>query len=659
MAKITFNEISIENFGPFRERQSIGLSVFQTRPVVLVKALNGSGKTTLLTALQVGLYGYKGANVARRTEYEQLIASLQRGDATGSSIIEVKLSVDMAGVHRAITLRREWVKRAPGLVEHLSIVENGHNDPEFADNWDEFINTILPAELVHLFLFDGEKIEALANPERMPELLRRATEAFLGLGGIDALENDLRAVERRANTRKKDGSSELNSLRAEAEKFEQERDKALDKITALMQRQAELQNTVDRAKIDLERYQVRASRNGLAAFEQAAKLKNEAESTAMQLKDSRAALAVTMSDPIAPLAWLGELWGEYKKTWDDDQLSRNAELLSVEFKKRDQRLLTSLRVPVKTYEVLKQAFNDDLENLRFPTRRTSILENGGNPHEVEERVHDCLSSLEKQASACVKASKAVAKADQAVGTIPAEEQLAQVFALLQQHTQSLASAQIKLHDCVHELSEMRAYLVQVETRLNSAKEKLRTEFKGEAEEMHGLEAAARVKRVLIQFRERLLSSKAEWLSEMITAEFRKLLRKKHMISRVIVDPHTYAVSIEGSGQHLLPMDRLSAGERQILAIAVLSALIRERKGRFPVVVDTPLARLDNKHRNSLINNFFSKISHQVLILSTDEEVHGDVYQALLPFIATQHRLEYSEDQHSTIVINEQEQSHAA
>lgn len=659
MAQITFNQISIENFGPFRERQLIDLSVLSERPVVLLKALNGSGKTTLLTALQVGLYGYKGANVARRAEYEQLITGLQRGDTAGNSIIEVKLSVDMAGAHRVITLRREWLKRATGLVENLSIRENGLHDPEFAENWDEFINTILPAELVHLFLFDGEKIEALANPERLPDLLRRATEAFLGLGGIDALENDLRAVERRANTRKKGGSSELKNLRVEIEKFEQERDRINDTIIVLMQRQAELYNTVDRAKIGLERYQIRASRNGLVAFKQAAQLKNEAESTARQLKDSRAALAVAMSDPIAPIAWLGQFWNEYKKTWDDEQLSRNADLLRTEFTKRDQRLLKSLPVPAEIYEFLMQAFKDDLASSLLPVRRTSILENGGNPHDAEGRLHDALYAVEKQASACVEASKAVAKADQAVGTIPAEEQLAHVFALLQQHTQSLASAQIQLHDCAHELSEKRTSLVQIEARLNSAKERLRTEFKAEAEEMHGLEAAARAKRVLMQFRERLLSSKAQWLSEMITAEFRKLLRKKNMISRVVVDPTTYAVSIEGSGQHLLPMDRLSAGERQILAIAVLSALIRERKGRFPVVVDTPLARLDNKHRNSLINNFFSTISHQVLILSTDEEVQGDVYQALLPFIATQHRLEYREDEYRTIVVNGQEQSHAA
>ncbi|MRX08138.1 DNA sulfur modification protein DndD [Pseudoduganella sp. FT25W] len=658
MAKITFDEISIENFGPFRERQLINLAVLPARPVVLVKALNGSGKTTLLTALQVGLYGHKGANLARRSEYEHLISSLQRGDAHGNSVIEVKLSVDMAGDHRAVTLRREWTKRGTALVESLSILSNGLDDPEFADGWDEFINTILPAELVHLFLFDGEKIEALANPERLPDLLRRATEVFLGLGGIDALETDLRAVERRANTRKKEGSSELLNLRAEAERYEQERDGVHAKIIALTQKQAELNNTVDRAKIDLERYQLRASKSGLTAFEQAAKLKSEAESATKQYKDSRMALTAAMSDPFAPMAWLGEIWKEYKIHWDKEQLSRNAELLSSEFKKRDQRLLKSLKLPPKIYDLLKQTFRDDLADLRLPTRRATIFENGGNPHDVDERINDALRLLLQHAKGSEKASKVVAKAEQAVGTIPAKEQLAQVFALLQQHSQSLANAQNRLHDCMHELAEMRTYLLQIESRVNTAKEKLRTEFKDEAQELHGLQAAGRAKQVLTQFRERLMSSKAQWLSEMITAEFRKLLRKKHMISRVVIDPQTYAVSIEGSGQHLLPMERLSAGERQILAISVLSALIRERKGRFPVVVDTPLARLDNKHRNSLIDNFFSKISHQVLILSTDEEVHGDVYQALRPFIGTQHRLEYSEDEHRTTVINEQEPTHA-
>jgi DNA sulfur modification protein DndD len=651
MAKITFTDIRIENFGPFRERQTLDLNVSPDKPVVLIKALNGSGKTTLLTALQIGLYGSKGANMPRRSDYDQLIAGLQRHDAVGNAAIEVNLMIDQGGIRRPIKLRREWTRRGTALVESLSVSSLGNDESELTDGWEEFINGILPAELVQLFLFDGEKIEALANPERLPDLLRRATEVFLGLGGIDALGNDLKAVERRANVRSKDGSVVLNETRAEAEKYEQQRDEFSQRITHLCQQQAELHNTLDQAKIALERFTAKARRSGLTAFEEAAQLRANVETATTRRKETRAALADAIGNPILPLAWLGSFWDGYKSQWKYDQQAQHANLLAAEFRKRDQRLLKTISLAGQSLEALKLALKDDLNQFKSTYQRQPLLIAGGHPEELQSELTEAIGLVQTQAAVYAIASVSLAKAEQTVGQIPAEEQLANVFSSLQHHSKAVSSAEIQLHDVAHELAEARSNLAHAELRLNSVKQRLRTEFKDEAVEQHGLGAAARAKRVLSIFRERLLASKAQWLSEMITAEFRELLHKKKMVSRVEVDPGTYAVSIVGTSGTILPMERLSAGERQILAISVLSALIRERKGRFPVVVDTPLARLDQKHRETLINNFFAKVSHQVLVLSTDEEVHGHAYSALLPFMTSEHRLDYDEHQYRTVVVS--------
>jgi DNA sulfur modification protein DndD len=90
------------------------------------------------------------------------------------------------------------------------------------------------------------------------------------------------------------------------------------------------------------------------------------------------------------------------------------------------------------------------------------------------------------------------------------------------------------------------------------------------------------------------------------------------------------------------MDMLSAGERQLLAISVLSALIKERRGHFPVVVDTPLARLDRQHRSTLVKRFFAAVSHQVVVLSTDQEVEGSAYEALRPYTNAEYSLDFDD-----------------
>ena len=112
MAKLTILSISVENLGPFRERQTLDLRVTGRRPVILVKALNGSGKTTLLTALQVGLYGHRALNGMKRAEYEQLMLGMQRKDATGNGSVEGVVLVEISGAPRTLTVRREWRRKS-------------------------------------------------------------------------------------------------------------------------------------------------------------------------------------------------------------------------------------------------------------------------------------------------------------------------------------------------------------------------------------------------------------------------------------------------------------------------------------------------------------------------------------------------------------------
>jgi DNA sulfur modification protein DndD len=189
----------------------------------------------------------------------------------------------------------------------------------------------------------------------------------------------------------------------------------------------------------------------------------------------------------------------------------------------------------------------------------------------------------------------------------------------------------------------------LQTRIMAATETLRKDFGGLAHEAKSLEASQRARSVLSIFKEGLLASKAHWLSKMITSEFSALMRKRKLISQVRVNPHTYEVTVVAPDGYELPMARLSAGERQLLAIAVLSALIRERKGQFPVVVDTPLARLDKRHRRMLIQRFFAKISHQVMVLSTDEEVDDDLLTEVKPSMSQSYVLDFSDETRSSNV----------
>ncbi len=648
MAKLTINHISIENLGPFREQQSFDFSVAEKRPVILIKALNGSGKTTLLTALQIGLYGYKAVNIARRSEYEQLIAGLQRQDATGNSRIEIMLTIERGDERQVLTIRREWIAKGASFREVFRVYQQSREDIALAEEWDDFINGILPVELVHLFLFDGEKIEALANPERLPQLLRRATEVFLGLGGIDALATDLKAVERRAGG-KKSISGDINEVQAQLEQHQTQLDAINERITLLTQQQASARTDLDNAQRALQTFSVEAQRSGLNAYQQAAELKARLKLCQERYDIAKSERVAALEDPILPLAWLGPLWGSYKTQWQQDKQAQHAALLSDEFSKRDQRVLALLDTQApQAKQAVAALLAQDLQALEAAKQHEPLLLPGGDPAEIEPRLQQAKARLKQTQQAVEQAQHDVDKAQKAVDQIPEKGQLADVFARMEAYTQAVSIAELQLKELARGLEEARTSLKHVESRVNAARQKLRTESRESEFQLKAFEAAERAKKALVIFRERLLASKAQWLSEMITAEFKQLLRKRNLISRVLVEPQTYAVSIEDVNGHSLAMERLSAGERQILAIAVLSALIRERKGRFPVVVDTPLARLDRAHREALIHNFFAKVSHQVLVLSTDEEVEGSVHTALEQHMNREYALTFDDESRRSI-----------
>ncbi|MBS0173471.1 MAG: hypothetical protein JSR64_05500, partial [Nitrospira sp.] len=83
---------------------------------------------------------------------------------------------------------------------------------------------------------------------------------------------------------------------------------------------------------------------------------------------------------------------------------------------------------------------------------------------------------------------------------------------------------------------------------------------------------------------------------------------------------------------------ISAGMKQLTAQAMLWAFTKVTSYECPVVIDTPLARIDRDHQNNLISNYYPKAGNQVLVLPTDSELDINKYKLLLPHIAAEFKL---------------------
>ena len=99
----------------------------------------------------------------------------------------------------------------------------------------------------------------------------------------------------------------------------------------------------------------------------------------------------------------------------------------------------------------------------------------------------------------------------------------------------------------------------------------------------------------------------------------------------------------------IDLQKLSAGERQLLAVSMIWSFSKASHKNLPTIIDTPLGRLDSKHRVHLVNNYFPKAGEQVLLLSTDEEIDTNLKTKLDKYISRSYHLDYNTKTQTTSI----------
>ena len=156
-------------------------------------------------------------------------------------------------------------------------------------------------------------------------------------------------------------------------------------------------------------------------------------------------------------------------------------------------------------------------------------------------------------------------------------------------------------------------------------------------------------RVLDTFSVKIQQRKTGVLGDTITECYKKLANKKNLIDKIKMDPVSLDLQYIGREGNLVEKNALSAGEKQLMVIAILWALAICSKKKLPVIIDTPLSRLDSNHRKALIKTYFPYASDQTIILSTDSEIDQKYYQLMKDAIGDEFTLQYDDESKSTTI----------
>jgi DNA sulfur modification protein DndD len=220
-----------------------------------------------------------------------------------------------------------------------------------------------------------------------------------------------------------------------------------------------------------------------------------------------------------------------------------------------------------------------------------------------------------------------------LAAIPAPESIAPLIADVVRREREAADAEAALDASMETYSQIERDLAAERARYQSTldahvRQSLATE---DAERI--LRHSARARQTLASFKREVVSHHVHRLEKLILGGLNELLRKSDLIVDVSIDPDTFEIQLKDSSWQTLSPDQLSAGERQLLAVSLLWALAKASDQAAPTVIDTPLGRLDSRHRDRLVQRYFPYAGDQVILLSTDEEVDEALYEKLKPHLS--------------------------
>ena len=123
-----------------------------------------------------------------------------------------------------------------------------------------------------------------------------------------------------------------------------------------------------------------------------------------------------------------------------------------------------------------------------------------------------------------------------------------------------------------------------------------------------------------------------------------------VVDHIKMEPDTLDLHYLNSEGDEIAKKRLSAGEKQLMVISLLWALAICSKKKLPVIIDTPLSRLDSAHRRALIKTYFPKASDQTIILSTDSEIDETYYKLMKKSVGDEFTLKYNDKTKNTTIV---------
>lgn len=624
-----FRRIEICNFGRYEGTIFFDTTVTGDRNVILVKANNDRGKTTLLQAIKFAMYGEEGIRPKLASDW----INFQKA-SKGDGEMHVEIKFDHEGheyrLKRLIKFRKTERGKEIATVGNSTVDLFKNDNPYMVNdsesNKKDWIDTILPKDASQFFFFDGEEIQKYIQHEEVH--VKQAIEQVLGIKELLNAKEDMMEIFRRfqaeydKNIRKhtKDEKS-----RNELERINRE----LKEVYEYIEAEQKYQNGAEAEKnrLDKEQKKYEAIKAIVDARDTA---ENELESQKKLLYSNKKKLAVARGN--TSLVLLSPLLEIIHKTEEDPPSVDRWQSDTIRY------ILGNLDHCVCDRPIdqhMRDVFNTKILNIK--PSKTSILKKSVNniliEHEPAAKWARLQESLEKAADIMQEIDKQKSTINDLNSQIRGNESTRAITDLQQQYEEvvkDIGVSETRLEQYKAKKLKLENQKTAVDSRINASVVDAQLTLAKRRKD-----TCQKVRECIYQSIEKFYETRKPDLERHISQIFSSLTNNPDMYKGLKIDRNFSMKVVRNDGTEL-PTFKYSpsAGASQIVATSMIGGLNKFATRDAPVVIDTPMGRLDPEHRKNLIR-YYSQMSKQIIILYQPSELKNEDIQNINDSLASE------------------------
>lgn len=637
------NRLTVHNFGVYA-----GTNIFEfthERPIVLIGGMNGRGKTTFLEAILLTLYGSNSIayKESKYNSYNQYLRSyVNKNHLSQSSYLELEFVLNESS-NDTYMIKREWNALSRTTKETVSAKQNGIYSEFLTKNWAMFVENILPSALASFYFFDGEKIAELAVA-KTDDQMKKSIRSMLGITVLDVLKNDLNRSIRRISLRNKgdESSRKLDKLREEWEQAILELEEIDKTISQVTEKVEILQDAIEQLH---KHYELQG---GVVLEQRQELMQQRAQIQTDMVQNSESLIGMAATE--LPMLLVRDLVGQIKLQAEDEH---NDFIMQQALEQMDDYLF-DFALEHSDSAGASRTFIDFVREKAKVESSPRIYEMSDHAlFQMNELVERSLQQSVDETRLLFNEKRALKRQMNEVDSYLTldinENELTETYDKIKTKEDELVMAQVELTKLKQERSSVNAVVITKTAEYNREVETYlqKIELQDDSERM--LKYSNMALRIVDAYTIELQKRKTGTLGTTITECYKKLANKKNLIQKIVIDPETLDMRYLDENEKEVSKESLSAGEKQLMVIAILWALALCSKKKLPVIIDTPLSRLDSQHRTKVISTYFPNASDQTIILSTDTEIDRNYYDMIKDSVGDEFTLVYSEETKSTSI----------